>query len=67
MDTLALVRGLEAKGVPTKQAEAITAAITEVLNDSLENVAHAFVSKAEMQKVKLFSNCLLICFNEVLV
>ncbi|PQP99308.1 protein FMP32 mitochondrial [Prunus yedoensis var. nudiflora] len=38
------------KGVPTKQAEAITAAITEVLNDSLENVAHAFVSKAEMQK-----------------
>ncbi|VVA33193.1 PREDICTED: FMP32 [Prunus dulcis] len=50
VDTLALVRGLEAKGVPTKQAEAITAAITEVLNDSLENVAHAFVSKAEMQK-----------------
>lgn len=66
VDTLALVRGLEAKGVPTKQAEAITAAITEVLNDSLENVAHAFVSKAEMQKVKLFSNCLLICFNEIL-
>ncbi|XP_068321654.1 uncharacterized protein [Pyrus communis] len=50
VDTLALVRGLEAKGVPTKQAEAITAAITEVLNDSLENVAHAFVSKSEMQQ-----------------
>ncbi|PON99891.1 Coiled-coil domain-containing protein 90-like [Trema orientale] len=50
VDTLALVRGLEAKGVPSKQAEAITAAITEVLNDSLENVAHSFVSKADMQK-----------------
>ncbi|XP_028094725.1 uncharacterized protein LOC114294779 [Camellia sinensis] len=42
------VRRLEAQGVPSKQAEAITAAITEVLNDSLENVAHSFVSKAEI-------------------
>ncbi|KAJ7978525.1 protein FMP32, mitochondrial [Quillaja saponaria] len=50
VDTLALVRGLEAQGVPSKQAEAITSAITEVLNDSLENVAHSFVSKEEMQK-----------------
>ncbi|KAG8655883.1 hypothetical protein MANES_04G084100v8 [Manihot esculenta] len=50
VDTLALVRGLESQGVPSKQAEAITAAITEVLNDSLENVARSFVSKAEMQK-----------------
>ena len=39
--------------MPSKQAEAITAAITEVLNDSLENVAHSFVSKAEMQKVAI--------------
>ena len=37
--------------MPSKQAEAITAAITEVLNDSLENVSHSFVSKGEMQKV----------------
>ncbi|RDY14733.1 hypothetical protein CR513_00155, partial [Mucuna pruriens] len=50
VDTLALVRGLEAKGVPSKQAEAITSAITEVLNDSLESVAHSFVSKSELQK-----------------
>jgi hypothetical protein len=28
--------------------------ITEVLNDSLENVSHSFVSKAEMQKVVIF-------------
>lgn len=34
-----------------KQAKAITAALTEVLNDSLENVTHSFVSKAEMQRV----------------
>ncbi|KAL0006766.1 hypothetical protein SO802_008268 [Lithocarpus litseifolius] len=45
------VRGLEAQGVPSKQAEAIMAALTEVLNDSLENVAHSFVSKTETQRV----------------
>ncbi|KAJ8767178.1 hypothetical protein K2173_013575 [Erythroxylum novogranatense] len=50
VDTLGLVRRLEAQGVPSKQAEAITAAITEVLNDSLENVSHSFVSKPEIQK-----------------
>ncbi|KAJ8530222.1 hypothetical protein K7X08_037057 [Anisodus acutangulus] len=53
VDTLALVRRLEAQGVPSKQAEAITSAITEVLNDSLENIAHSFVSLAEMQKSDL--------------
>ncbi|GAB2293409.1 hypothetical protein Dimus_027610 [Dionaea muscipula] len=53
VDTLALVRKLEAQGVPSQQAEAFTAAITEVLNDSLENVAHSFVSKAEMQKIEV--------------
>lgn len=47
------MRRLEGQGVPSKQAEAITAAITEVLNDSLENVAHAFVSKSDAQKVIL--------------
>lgn len=31
----------------------IAAAITEVLNDSLENVANAFVSKSGAQKVIL--------------
>ncbi|KAJ0096839.1 hypothetical protein Patl1_29035 [Pistacia atlantica] len=50
VDTLALVRRLEGQGVPSKQAEAITAAIIEVLNDSLENVSQSVVSKAEMQK-----------------
>ncbi|KAK4377332.1 hypothetical protein RND71_003628 [Anisodus tanguticus] len=44
---------LEARGVPSEQAEAITSAITEVLNDSLENVAHSFVSRAEMQKSEM--------------
>ncbi|EEF49491.1 conserved hypothetical protein [Ricinus communis] len=53
VDTLALVRSLEAQGVPSKQAEAITSAITEVLNDSLENVAQSFVSKTEMQKSEM--------------
>ncbi|XP_041022259.1 protein FMP32, mitochondrial-like isoform X2 [Juglans microcarpa x Juglans regia] len=51
--SLASVRRLEGQGVPSKQAEAITAAITEVLNDSLENVTLSFVSKAEMQKIEL--------------
>ncbi|XWS29234.1 hypothetical protein CRYUN_Cryun24cG0010700 [Craigia yunnanensis] len=53
VDTLALVRRLEAEGLPSKQAEAITAAITEVLNDSLENVSLSVVSKAEMQKTEM--------------
>ncbi|KAK7351889.1 hypothetical protein VNO77_11642 [Canavalia gladiata] len=53
VDTLGLVRGLEAKGVPSKQAEVITSAIIEVLNDSLENVAQSFVSKSEMQKSEM--------------
>ncbi|KAL0424485.1 UNVERIFIED_CONTAM: protein FMP32, mitochondrial [Sesamum radiatum] len=53
VDTLALVRRLEAQGVPSTQAEAITAAMTEVLNDSLENVSYSFVSKAEMQKSEM--------------
>lgn len=48
------VRRLEAEGVPSKHAEVITSAITEVLNDSLENVAQSFVSKGEMQKVSCF-------------
>ncbi|KAL9327104.1 hypothetical protein ACSQ67_007749 [Phaseolus vulgaris] len=44
---------LEGEGVPSKQAEAITAAITEVLNDSLENVSQSLVSKGEMQKTEM--------------
>ena len=42
--------------MPLKQAEAITAAITEVLNDSLENVSRSLVSKEEMQRVMPFRN-----------
>ncbi|KAH1082057.1 hypothetical protein J1N35_021818 [Gossypium stocksii] len=53
IDTLALVRRLEAEGLPSKQAEAITAAMTEVLNDSLENVSLSVVSKFEMQKSEM--------------
>ncbi|CAL5321226.1 unnamed protein product [Camellia sinensis] len=54
VDTLALVRRLEAQGVPSKQAEAITAAITEVLNDSLENVAHSLFQKKKCRKLTCF-------------
>jgi Protein of unknown function (DUF1640) len=48
------VRRLEGEGVPSKHAEAITSAIIEVLNDSLENVSQSFVSRGEIQKVQLF-------------
>ncbi|KAB5552399.1 hypothetical protein DKX38_009710 [Salix brachista] len=47
---------LEAHGVPSKQAKVITAAITRVLNDSLETVSHSFVSKAEMQKTEMIQD-----------
>lgn len=63
VDTLALVRKLEAQGVPTKQAEAITAAITEVLNDSLENVAQTFVSKADLQRLEMIQESKLSKFK----
>ncbi|XVE87387.1 hypothetical protein DITRI_Ditri18aG0113300 [Diplodiscus trichospermus] len=53
VDTLALVRRLEAEGLPSKQAEAITGAVTEVLNGSLENLSLSVVSKAEMQNSEM--------------
>lgn len=53
VDTLAMVRSLEAQGVPQKQAEAITSAITHVLVDSLDNLSQSFVSKVEMQKTEM--------------
>ncbi|XP_078447891.1 uncharacterized protein LOC144716593 [Wolffia australiana] len=55
VDTLALVRRLEAQGIPSKHAEAITSAIIEVLNDSLETVAQSFASQGELQKEHHFS------------
>ncbi|MCD9641898.1 hypothetical protein HAX54_028380 [Datura stramonium] len=63
VDTLAMVRRLEAQGLPSKQAEAITSAITEVLNDSLENITHSFVSLAEMQKSDLIQDANLSKFK----
>ncbi|RWW16012.1 hypothetical protein GW17_00020124 [Ensete ventricosum] len=68
VDTLALVRGLEAQGIPSKHAEAITSSITEVLNHSLESVAQSFVSKAEMQKVWIWISLYVCrCSSGVLV
>ncbi|KAF5745416.1 protein FMP32 mitochondrial-like [Tripterygium wilfordii] len=53
-DTPSMVRALEAQGMPAKQAEAIVSAITEVLNEKLQNVGHSLVTKEEMEKfVKL--------------
>lgn len=54
------VRSLEAQGLPSKQAEAITGAITEVLNDSLGVVSQLVVSKGEMQKVSF-------CYDKALL
>ncbi|KAL6213687.1 hypothetical protein ACLB2K_013133 [Fragaria x ananassa] len=52
VDTLALVRGLEAKGVPTAHAEAITSAVTGIYTDSLENV-HQLQKTVILQEAKL--------------
>lgn len=48
------VRRLESQGLTSKQAEAITAVITEVLNDILENVGQTFTSIHEAQRVSFF-------------
>jgi predicted RNase H-like nuclease (RuvC/YqgF family) len=63
VDTLALVRRLESQGLSAKQAEAITAVITEVLNDSLENVAQSFTSKTEMQRSEMMAEAALSKFK----
>ncbi|CAL1361215.1 unnamed protein product [Linum trigynum] len=63
VDTLALARRLEARGLPLDQAEAITAVITEVLNDSLENVAQSVVSKTEMEKNEMIQETNLCKFK----
>ncbi|KAH6810219.1 coiled-coil 90B-like protein [Perilla frutescens var. frutescens] len=56
VDTLALVRKLEGQGVESKQAQAITEAMMEVLNDSMENVSGSYVSKSEMQKSEMLQD-----------
>ncbi|KAI5056421.1 hypothetical protein GOP47_0028239 [Adiantum capillus-veneris] len=53
VDTLALVRKLEAQGFDAKQAEAITAAMTDILNDCLQNVSDSFVSKSELDQYNM--------------
>ena len=63
VDTFALVRRLEEQGVPLKQAEVITAVITEVLNDSLENVSQSLVSKEEMQRTEMLQEANLSKFK----
>ncbi|KAI0514275.1 hypothetical protein KFK09_010310 [Dendrobium nobile] len=63
VDTLALVRRLEGQGVPSNQAEAITSAITEVLNDSLENVSQSFVSNVQMQMSEMAQDAKLSKFK----
>ncbi|WOK91453.1 hypothetical protein Cni_G00144 [Canna indica] len=63
VDTLALVRRLEKEGLPTKQAEAITSTITEILNDSLQNINHSFVSKLEMEKSEVMQESKLSNFK----
>ncbi|CAN0919053.1 Protein FMP32, mitochondrial [Linum grandiflorum] len=63
VDTLALARKLAEKGVPVEHAEAITHAITEVLNDSLENVSQWVVSKTEMQRTEMIQETNLCKFK----
>lgn len=53
LDTLALVRKLEAQGFTVQQAEAITSSMTDVLNDCLESVAQSFVSKSDLDQSDL--------------
>lgn len=63
VDTLSLVRRMEGQGVPSKQAEAITSAITEVLNDSLENVSQSFVSNGKMKMSEMIQDANLSKFK----
>lgn len=53
VDTLALVRKLEAQGVPSNHAEALISVLAAVQNDSWENSCQHFVSKVEMEKSEM--------------
>ncbi|KAI7748777.1 hypothetical protein M8C21_022781 [Ambrosia artemisiifolia] len=50
IDRVAVVSSLEAKGIPSEKAEAITSVMTKVFNTSLEHVSDTYVSHADMQK-----------------
>jgi hypothetical protein len=63
VDTLALVRRLESQGLTSKQAEAICAVITEVLNDSLENVGQTFTSIHDAQRSEMMAEAALSKFK----
>lgn len=63
VDTLALVKRLESQGLTSKQSEAITAVITEVLNDSLENVGQTFTSIHEAQRSEMMAEAALSKFK----
>lgn len=56
------VRKLESQGFNAKQAEAITSAMTDVLNDCLQNVSESFVTKTEVEQVKIIECFLVMCF-----
>eukprot|EP00249_Psilotum_nudum_P011811 c23398_g1_i1 orf=249-1094(-) len=60
LDTLALVRTLESQGLTANQAEAITAVLTEVLNESLYNISQSFAVKAEVQKNEMMQEAALL-------
>lgn len=49
IDTLALVRKLEAQGLSAQQAEGITALIMQIMNESMEDISLNFVSKQDIQ------------------
>ncbi|CAI5505526.1 unnamed protein product [Closterium sp. Naga37s-1] len=54
------VRRLEAEGLTARQAEAITQLIAEVLHDSLDSVAHTFVSKPDLNKSEMVAEAALV-------
>lgn len=56
VDTLALVRTLESQGIPSKEAEVITAAMTKVLNDTWDNCNQTFVLRNDMQKIEMLQD-----------
>ncbi|XP_077226028.1 protein FMP32, mitochondrial-like isoform X2 [Tasmannia lanceolata] len=56
VDTLALVKQLEAHGIPSEHAEVITAVIANALEDCWEKVAQSYGLKVEMQLNAMFQD-----------
>lgn len=61
-DSNAFVRRLENSGIPRKQADVLVAALTDVISESIDNLARGLVRREEAENTKYTQKvCFLHC------